>query len=259
MDNSSGLLALDGRGPGAFAATVGNLASGRAFGGELLALATCAIDAEAGRHHPCGSDHIRFLRGGDPAVAIELTVTRLAGGVEHEVWRVELAQDGRGTIAVVTSTRHRATVLQRERRRWRGPREDGPPSPFAARFGLTMIQFDHLAPERARGALDGLHPMWVRPLRPFPSPHALVAFVSDIGLVLLAPEPGELRGTLPLTTEHVLWRHQPCSLDGWLIVDAWIESRDRGCSVVRGSVRDIDGVLVATMAQRVTLRPLPIG
>ena len=110
---------------------------------------------------------------------------------------------------------------------------------------------------RAGGSARG-----VRTLAPLPDDpllhRALLAYVSDHGLLLAATEPhglSLLRGDVRLASlDHAMWFHRDFRLDDWLLycMDSPNANGMRGLS--RGSIFSRDGRLVASTAQEGMLR-----
>ncbi|HVM52973.1 MAG TPA: acyl-CoA thioesterase domain-containing protein [Acidimicrobiales bacterium] len=252
------LFAVEQVGPLRFRAPTHAFGTPAVFGGQLFGLALLAASGtfDGGR---CRSITGSIVRAGVAGTPIELEVARLRDGSVQRVRRVDVRQAGRGLVAtcvVSTGTSDQPIVgwspVTDPARLGEQPAEPGP-SPFRDRWKMHAFDFAH--PTGAR-----YHPAWVRARVSLPQTadaaldQALVAFVSDLGIVLAAPEPGTLRDVMPATSEHVVWFHAPVAAGEWVHVDIDEVRRTDGSALVLASLHRADGELAASVAQGVALR-----
>ena len=121
-------------------------------------------------------------------------------------------------------------------------------SPFVTRWGFDQLDVVHVHAERH-------HPMWVKLRVELPDDPALhaaaLAFISDMGLVRAAHDPGDDPSTPPLTVDHAIWFHGSPRFDDWVLLDAVLTARHGDHGLVSASLTDREGVRLATVAQGV--------
>jgi acyl-CoA thioesterase-2 len=220
-----------------------------------LALAvSCGLRAGDDEFHPHVA-HIQFLSGATPGERVELHEERLREGGASRHHRVLITQGGRNLAAVELSMMRSDEDELEEGSR--PPRVARPSelaaieSPFVTRWGFDVLEIRHVNP-------DATHPMWVRPRVPLPSDPvahgAALAFVSDLGLVLVGRPAGLGEETVPVTADHTVWYHRPPVFDDWLLLDAQLVVRRRQHGLVNAQLFNGDGHRVATISQSVRLR-----
>ena len=130
--------------------------------------------------------------------------------------------------------------------------EDGP-GPWDARWLGP-------SPVRPDGTREATHRHWFRLPRALgDDPHlhtALLAYATDwtgIGGRPLHLE-GDTSGMISL--DHTAWFHRPTRADGWLLQDVQSLVNAGGRGTLRGVIRDEQGLIVASMAQEMLLRPV---
>jgi acyl-CoA thioesterase-2 len=130
------------------------------------------------------------------------------------------------------------------------PDEDGPWD--VRRLGPT--------PPRPDGTREATHRHWFRlpgPLDDDPHLHtALLGYATDwtgVGGRPLHLE-GDVTGMISL--DHAAWFHRPVRVDSWLLQDVQSLVNAGGRGTLRGVIRDPQGLIVASMAQEMLLRPV---
>jgi acyl-CoA thioesterase-2 len=104
-----------------------------------------------------------------------------------------------------------------------------------------------------------MHPYWIRATGAVPHDRdvheAIVGLLTDIGVSASASPPGtpfrESRNAVSL--DHALWWHRPPRVDQWLRLDAEPIVNHGGRGLARGTVCDVDGVVIASFSQEVLL------
>jgi len=113
--------------------------------------------------------------------------------------------------------------------------------------------------QRADGTFAATHRTWLRTIEPIdddPALHtAFLAYFSDMtgpGSRPLLLEP-DLTGIVSL--DHSLWFHRPARADEWTYYEVACVVNTAGRSFVRGTLRDRDMRIVASMAQELFVTP----
>jgi acyl-CoA thioesterase-2 len=102
------------------------------------------------------------------------------------------------------------------------------------------------------------HPYWARPVEPFgdggEAAAAAIALASDQFVTALATPSEEGPPVLSVTLDHSLWIHRETHADDWLRFDAALVAVHDGRAMIRGSVSDVGGRLVASFVQQAMRR-----
>jgi acyl-CoA thioesterase-2 len=130
--------------------------------------------------------------------------------------------------------------------------ENGPGPWVAGWVGAT--------PPRADGTRESTHRMWFRIPKELPDDEhlhaALLGFATDwtgIGGRPLHLD-GDTQGMVSL--DHAAWFHRPARADEWLFYDVHSLVNAGGRGLLRGVMRDVDGRVVASVAQEMRLTPV---
>jgi acyl-CoA thioesterase-2 len=277
LDTLLGALDLEDLGGDRFRATSEEPRFPRVFGGQLVAQALQAATATVERLAP-NSLHAYFVRGGVAEEPLDIAVERVRDGRTMATRRVTVSQGDRAVLAALVSFHdngaeppvaapaaalpsaapeelptlqdwaRNAPDTHRERARvW----FEKPP-PLEVRIGepLTFLGGSHGSGTRSH---------WLRlPRHPGDDPrlHAvLLTYASDYFLLDLAvrnhPRPAQVRTATSSSLDHAVWLHRPVVFDRWHLCthESLALSGERG--LVRGTVQDEAGNLVATVLQEV--------
>ncbi|GIG26183.1 acyl-CoA thioesterase [Cellulomonas denverensis] len=250
---------------------------GRVFGGQVIAQALIA----AGRTVPEGrlphSLHGYFLRPGDVATPIDLTVERLRDGRSFSARRTHAAQDGSAILSMIASFQERQDGLELTEPMPDAPAPEDVESAMdrmghmdhpVARFWTHESAFDvrHVGGSIYLGPGDpdahGGQQVWMRTRAPLPDDQllhrALLAHACD--QIML--EPVLRRAGLSWVTpglsvsslDHAMWWHRDVRVDDWLLFDQRSPSAQGGRGLGATRVFDQDGTLVASIAQEGMVR-----
>jgi acyl-CoA thioesterase II len=232
-------------------ATTNVISSPAIFGGQLLGLAVVAAADSAGGEFVPVSMHAQLLDRGVAGSDIEIEITNVRDGRSTCHRSLALTQEGRTIAAMQVALglpSDDSTHYPREIVRPIPPAPSDHLSPFVTRWGFDQLDVVHVHTERS-------HPMWVQPrveLPDDPVMHAAaLAFVSDMGLVMVAHEAGDDPGPPPLTVDHAIWFHGSPRFDGWILLDAGLTARHGDHGLVSASLTDVEGTRLATVAQGV--------
>jgi acyl-CoA thioesterase-2 len=256
----------------------------RVFGGQTLAQALLAagatVDGPAARHLVPHSMHAYFVQAGVADHAVEVDVERVRDGRTMATRRSTVTQGPRTLLVALASFHanpeqpelvevppaapapHDLPLLQDWVR-------DLPP----ARAGHGRAWVDHPPPLDLRigeaptflggQPAPGARAHWMRLPRDVgddPLLHTvLLAYATDYLLLDMAfrSYPGELPpgGFAAVSVDHALWFHRPVRFDRWHLHTQETITLVGHRGLVRGSVHDEDGRLVATVMQEVLVRP----
>ena len=116
------------------------------------------------------------------------------------------------------------------------------------------------SPARPDGTREATHRHWFRLPRTLDDdPHlhtALLGYATD--WTGIGGRPLHLDGdtTGMISLDHAAWFHRPARADDWLLQDVQSLVNAGGRGTLRGVIRDKQGLIVASMAQEMLLRPV---
>ena len=256
----------------------------RVFGGLVIsqALVACAQTVEGRTPH---SLHAYFLVGGDPSAPILYEVDRLRDGTSFSTRRCTAIQHGRPIFTMAASFQIEEPGLDHFMPAPSVPRPDELPTeaewirsygdrlPEGVRcyfererpIEFRPVDLGRFAASEQRDSLEPLQRIWMRVNAPMPNDpglhQAVLAYQSDMTLLdtaLVAHrrslfEPGLQVASL----DHALWFHRDFRADEWLLYAQDSPSTSRARGLTRGSIYDLDGRLVASVAQEGLIRERP--
>jgi len=252
-------------------------AHGRVFGGQVLAQSLVAaqrtIDAERIVH----SMHGYFLRPGQIDKPITFSVDRIHDGRSFSTRRTQAYQDGLPILSMIASFQDADSGLDHQ--------VDMPadlPDPESLPTAAELLGgFDHpIAQEWAHGrpfdlrhvpspiylSVEGDHvahqAVWFKTPRPMPDDEnlhrAALVYASDFtiqesvlrrhGLPWVTP------GLKVASLDHALWLHRFGRVDEWLLYAQESPNAIGGRGLTTGRIYRRDGLLLASVAQEVTVR-----
>jgi acyl-CoA thioesterase-2 len=257
------LFGLDQTDEAVFTATIQTQRSTpRLFGGQVAAQALVAACRTVPDERPPHSLHAYFVRAGTENAPVHYHVDRVRDGRTFSTRHVTARQDDEVILEFLASFEHP---------------EDGPnwqvPAPPVDDVPDRLIGSANQRLAHTVGHLDirliheppaegwRMHPFWFRTLPAIgedPTLNAaMVTYVSDIGLMASAREPGtQRRMSAVASIDHALWFHRPPRTDEWLLSSAEPVVNIGARGTVRGAFHTQERVLVATVAQEALLRPL---
>ena len=235
-------------------------ASGRVFGGQVIAQALIAsmrsVDPSAAAH----SLHAYFMRPGDNEHPIVYRVERDFDGRSFTTRRVIALQRGRPILNMAASFQRPEGGLAHQAEMPRVPEPESLPPPDGVPPGRPIEM-------RVVASSPASHPesrvmWWIRTVAPIgddPDAHrAVLAFASDLGLLGASLLPHGLTFRAPglqaASLDHALWLHDEFRADEWLlyVMESPWSGGARGFN--RGQVFRRDGRLVASVAQEGLIR-----
>jgi acyl-CoA thioesterase len=252
------LLQFDRDGDAFVAANPPRGPGSRLFGGLIAAQALRAAGATVDEPKRPQSLHLYFVRGGRYDVDVVLDVERTRTGRSFDTRRVTATQDGEVILEMIASFHRPEPGAD-----WHPQTEAGlglddaapkqPAVEFADRFEIRTTPGD--------SAPFAVPPYWIRARDPIEDEPLLRActltLMSDLGPVPAARPPGtalDFGAAFATSLDHSLWFHRVFQPDAWhrYEVGSANNSDSRGLAV--GSLYDVSGVLVASMAQEALWR-----
>jgi acyl-CoA thioesterase II len=251
---------------------------GRVFGGQMIAQAMAAAATTVGDKPP-HSLHAYFVQSGDPDHPLDIVVDRVRDGRSMAARRVTVEQGGDTLLIAMVSFHDNPTEPEFAERAPQGVDPDQ----------LPRLQdwVESAAPElieRARTWISRPPPLDMRIAEPtcfFGGPRStgprshwmrlprdvgddpvlhsvLLAYASDYLLLDIAlrghPEPVTVESSTAFSLDHSMWLHRPVRFDRWHSHTAELVAVSGHRGLVRGSIHDIDGHLVANTTQEVLIR-----
>lgn len=242
------------------------LTPGHLYGGWSQALALRAAAATVDPRLPLRACTAVFPSPGDAGMPLRIRVQPVRDGRSSAVRQVTASQHGE--VRLVMTASFQAEVAGGD---WQAPATALPAAPeeiatdTSRLVGMDPVEFRPVGTARVDAGAPVMtppHPFWARPRTAPPegpgAAAAVLAFVSDYMLVAVSQQPGSLLppGARAASLDHALWLHRPVDPAAWLLYDAAPLSIAAGRGLVRGTVRDTSGALVASFTQEtITLPP----
>ncbi len=253
---------------------------GRIFGGQLLAQAMYGAAATVGDQLP-HSLHAYFTQTGDSDKPVDIVVERTRDGRSMSTRQVNVVQEGRNVLTAVVSFHTNPAEPELVR--------PHPSMPAPDELPLLQHWVQHVSPDMRRTArtwidsppplemrigepptflggsqADGTRAHWMRLPRGIgddPTLHtALLAYASDYLLLDMAfrthPDPVTYAGFAGLSLDHSIWLHRAVRFDEWHLYTQETVSTSGHRALVRGTIVDTAGRLVASTAQEILVRPV---
>ncbi|MGB4777684.1 acyl-CoA thioesterase [Microbacterium sp.] len=250
---------------------------GRIFGGQVLAQAIIAADRTTGPDRVPHSMHGYFLRPGDAAQGITLSVDRIHDGRSFSTRRTQAFQAGVPIFSMISSferedpgLEHQAAmpvgIVSPEEALQHSVSDAANLHPLSQRLlsesAIELVHADGAVYDRAGGPRVPRQHVWMRTRRPIgddPAIHrAVLAYMSDFTIqepVLRAHGvPWSLPGLKLASLDHAMWWHRPARVDEWLLYAQESPSARGGRGLSTGRLYTREGQLVASVAQEVMVR-----
>ncbi len=254
---------------------------GRMFGGQVIAQALVAAERTVGEDRPVHSLHAYFLRGGNEAQNVDLSVLRDLDGGSFANRRVVVSQQDKPILTMVSSFH----------RREQGPRHSAemPAVPLPEELedeASLRARFADQIPADKRAMMLRLRPIeqrpvearhWMNPepreakshtwfrtaaaLPDDPRVHrAVLAYASDMSLLGTCTLPHGLSwivgNVMGVSLDHALWFHDDFRADEWLLYVCDSPWADRARGFNRGQIFTREGRHIASVAQEGLIRPI---
>jgi acyl-CoA thioesterase-2 len=234
------------------------------FGGVSLALTISAACGDAPVGSRLHSLHAHFLRPVQGGREIVFHSDEVKAGRTFNLHHVTASQDGKPVITMTCSftTDTDGYVYDLSGIPDGVPRPEDLPEPEDAEDEIGPWDARWLGPSPVRpdGTRDATHRHWFRLPRALDDdPHlhtALLGYATDwtgIGGRPLHLE-GDTTGMISL--DHAAWFHRPARADEWHLQDVQSLVNAGGRGTLRGVIRNTQGLIVASMAQEMLVRPV---
>jgi acyl-CoA thioesterase-2 len=234
------------------------------FGGIALAITIAAACSDAPAASRLHSIHAHFLRPVQGGRDIVFRTEVVKAGRTFNLHQVTASQDDKPAVVMSCSfTADTDGYLYDVSGLPDGvPMPEDLPEPDQSEYGVGPWDTRWLGPTPPRpdGTREATHRHWFRLPRILDGdPHlhaALLGYATDwtgIGGRPLHLE-GDTTGMISL--DHAAWFHRPARADDWLLQDVESLVNAGGRGTLRGVIRNRDGLIVASMAQEMLLRPV---
>ena len=230
------------------------------FGGFVIAQAVHAATRRAPEGRRIHSLHAYFLRPVAAGPPVAYDVTPIRDGRTFASRRVEASQSGEPVLTMTCSFAADGDGYEYEL-----PAAADVPQPDADEleqstgpgpWRAAWIGPSAAAPDGTRASTHRIWFTWPLALPDDPHLHAaLLAFATDWTGTGGRPLhlDGDIRGMVSL--DHAVWFHRPARVDTWHLYDVHSLVNTGGRGLLRGTMRDTDGHVVASVAQEMLLRP----
>jgi acyl-CoA thioesterase-2 len=252
---------------------------GRVFGGQVLAQSIVAASRTVGEERFIHSLHGYYLRPGDPTDAITDGVPRLRDGRSFSARRVHAYQGGVPILSMIASFEVPGTGPS-----YQDPMPEGVADPETlpsiaeslkgidhpkAREWAYGRPYDLRYPEGdtylRNGSVTNRNLVWMKLKESYDAPanlqRAALAYASDYTLIETAlRRAGESwisaaqKNMHMASLDHAMWWHRPARADEWLLYVQDAPTAQDSRALIRGSVFNRAGELVATVAQEGMVR-----
>jgi acyl-CoA thioesterase-2 len=254
-----------------------SMPNGRVFGGQVLAQSLVAATRTVDDDRAVHSLHGYFLRPGDASADITFAVDRIHDGRSFSTRRAQAYQNGVPILSAILSFQTEDHGLEHQIDMPEGlPAPDSLPS--AAEVLSTV---DHpvartWARERAfdmrhipgplyftvEGEREARQAVWIKSLGELPDDpnlhRAALVYASDYTIlepVMRKHDVAWARPDLKMASlDHAMWWHRFARADEWLLYTQSSPSASGGRGLALGRIYDLDGRLIASVAQEGMVR-----
>lgn len=241
-------------------------ATGRVFGGQVVAQALRAASLAVPQSPPVHSLHSWFLWPGDPDTDITFETTVLKAGRSLTTVRVDCRQGDR-MIATATASFH----VDEPGADYQVEAPPAPDPELCSAVDMLLpgtnpelrLPVDLRYPDEVSTSTEPAPPRhltWLRSraaLGDDPSVHACaLTYFSDLTLTRTAHMPLRRPGVVRIgaSLDHTIWFHRPFRADEWLLFDQHASSYAGARALSHGRMYTVDGVLVASVIQEALIR-----
>lgn len=228
----------------------------RLFGGLIAAQSLAAAGATVDAEKLPQSLHLYFVRGGQYGVDVEFEVERTRDGRAFDTRRVTARQHGKTILEMIASFH-----IAEPGALWQRPEPVGvqfdaalPKAPdlgFTERFEMRVAPGDD--------SVFAIPPFWIRTKDEIEDDPliraAMLTFMSDFGPVPVARPAGrDLDEGFAASLDHAVWFHRPFVPQDWHRYEVIALNNADSRGLVRGSLYDTGGVLIASTSQEALWR-----
>ena len=250
---------------------------GRVFGGQVLAQSLVAAQRTLEPSRIVHSMHGYFLRPGDINQPITFSVDRIHDGRSFSTRRTQAYQDGKPILSMIASFQDPDGGVDHQLEMPADlPEPESLPTTAelighidhpAARMWAHERPFDvRHVPSPVYVTVEGEHVayqyVWFKALGPMPDDEnlhrAALAYASDFtiqeSVLRRHGLPWGTPGMKVASLDHAMWFHRFGRVDEWLLYAQDSPSAIGGRGLGRGSIFSREGVLLASVAQEITVR-----
>jgi acyl-CoA thioesterase-2 len=251
--------------------------SGRVFGGQVMAQALVAAQRTISAERHAHSMHGYFLRPGDLELPITFSVDRIHDGRSFSTRRTQAYQDGQPILSMIASFQDDDPGLDHQIAMPENvPDPESLPStadslagvehPVARAWAMDRSFDVRHVPSPIYLTVEGEHietqAVWMKTVGPMPDDRnlhqAALVYASDFSI----QESVLRRHGLPWSTpglklaslDHAMWLHRPGRVDDWLLYVQESPTAVGGRGLAQGRIYTRDGLLIASVAQEITVR-----
>ena len=249
---------------------------GRVYGGQVLAQSIVAASRTLPEDRAVHSMHGYFLRPGDASKGITFSVDRIHDGRSFSTRRTQAFQEGVPIFSMIASFQDSDPGIEHQ-----APMPEGIPAPE----DLPDIesQLEGLHPMTRRLFLDRpaelrhvpspiyltadpnpapRQAVWMKVRRTIPDDpdlhRAALAYLSDLTIQEAILRDHGLAWSTPglkvASLDHAMWWHRPGRVDEWMLYVQESPSARGGRGLATGRIYSRAGVLLASVAQEITIR-----
>lgn len=251
--------------------------SGRVFGGQVMAQALVAAQRTISPERHAHSMHGYFLRPGDLELPITFSVDRIHDGRSFSTRRTQAYQDGLPILSMIASFQDDDPGLDHQVEMPRDvPDPESLPSTADALAGVEHPVARAWAMERSfdvrhvpspiyltvEGERTETQAVWMKTVGPMPDDRnlhqAALVYASDFSIqesvLRRHGVPWATPGLKVASLDHAMWLHRPGRVDDWLLYVQESPTAVGGRGLGQGRIYTRDGVLIASVAQEITVR-----
>ena len=230
------------------------------YGGQLVAQALRAAMATSTGGLEAHSLHAHFLAAGAGDRPVRYRVERTRDGGSFATRRV-VADQGDERIFLLTASFHRPESGEEHQTAladWAGRPDELPKGRYSSRE-IDSRDVPEVFTDTRGGPRRG---QWSRVRGELPADPDLhrvaIAWISDQGSTRAARQPHAdhpgVEQRMSVSLDHSVWFHRHARADEWLFTELKAVSTSAARGLAIGTIHDMDGRLVASVAQEVVLR-----
>ncbi|MCS5714417.1 acyl-CoA thioesterase II [Herbiconiux sp. CPCC 205716] len=254
-----------------------SMPNGRVFGGQVLAQSLIAATRTVDDDRAVHSLHGYFLRPGDATADITFAVDRIHDGRSFSTRRAQAYQKGVPILSAILSFQTEDSGLEHQLEMPTDlPRPEELPSAVEVLSAVDHPVARTWARERAfdmrhvpnpiyfsvEGEREARQAVWIRALGTLPDDpdlhRAALVYASDYTIlepVMRRHGVSWARPDLKMASlDHAMWWHRFARADEWLLYTQSSPSASGGRGLALGHIYDLDGRLVASVAQEGMVR-----
>jgi acyl-CoA thioesterase II len=249
---------------------------GRVYGGQVLAQSIVAAERTIPDSRSVHSMHGYFLRPGDASKGITFSVDRIHDGRSFSTRRTQAFQEGVPIFSMIASFQEADPGIEHQTDLPADvPEPEDLPDledhlaglhPMSKRLFIDRpVDLRHV-PSPIYLSVEGEHvprqAVWMRTRRPIPDDQrihrAALAYLSDLTIqesILRAHGVSWATPGLKVASlDHAMWWHRPGRVDDWVLYVQESPNARGGRGLATGRIYSRDGMLLASVAQEITVR-----